>query len=228
MIDTLITDVFDTVIKIQNPKNVYGRLFDVLKLSDIDRKAAKQLILTTELPTIEDACVEICEKLEEQPDISVITSKILNDLRDDLCIELESISPIDSSIKDILHRRLHAWKLNFAISNLATPYVEAFKEIFSDQYMHIYNSCEIWLTKPDPALRSHVLIHANTHFWSVPHSSMLMVWDNPINDVQFALDNGIEAALVDRSGKYDGKDVEVLHWREYHYARDLKSIPWVL
>lgn len=186
MTETVIFDLFGTLMCISKETRPYYRLFTELGLSDVNEVlAARRACLTENLPDIASLVKRLC------PDKCIDTARYDAELRE----EVESCVLYPETLEvltELVRRRV---KIGL-VSNLATPYKEPFFRLGLSEFMPLPTfSCDEGFIKPEEQIYRIALGRVNAQ-----PQNVLMIGDKFENDVRGPLSVGMNALLLDRSG----------------------------
>ncbi len=187
-IKAVIFDLFETLITVENPISPYRRVFELAQRSGYEFAEIRRILLTTDLPRPADIASAFgLEGFENE--------RFLLDIE----AELQSVRLFPEA-PDVLKRLKSEGYVIGLISNLASPYKEAFYRTGLDGFIDSpVFSCDVGFIKPDPQIYE----AARTRLY-VQFNEMLMVGDNLIPDVDGPRAVGMHALQVQRAKPTDG------------------------
>lgn len=187
----IIFDLFNTLVYIEKSRNPYNKYLKEISTIKYPNKNLRELLLTNEFNSIEQFHKEVFPRENINP-------RVFDEL---LRVEIDSIK-LYSDVEENLLKLSQNYRL-FVLSNLATPYKEAYFKLGLDKYIEKpFFSCELGKYKPDREIFDEVL-----NFSKISKENLLMIGDSYKSDYQGAVKFGIKSILIDRDNRL--KEVKV-------------------
>lgn len=183
----IIFDLYDTLIEIQNKTKPY--LYLLTHIETTQEITAKELInhiMTNDM----DSTAFIRQLLDagilKPTFVQLEFLRLLDE-------ELETTSLISGTYTALSRLKNSGYKL-YVLSNLATPYKYPFYNLHLEKWIDkAFFSCELKDKKPNESFFQKVLDYSGLN-----KEDLIMIGDNPISDVQGALNFGIDTILKDK------------------------------
>ena len=187
MIDTVIFDLFGTLIQLPRNTNPYLNLCRAIGDASRIRES-----LVVDAPTLADFCNHLGE----------LHPSSLGDIQRDLDADIDHATVFPDSLATLQSLRERGLRVAL-ISNLASPYKRAVIRLDLEScFDAILYSCDLGLAKPDPNIYLDALTKLNASA-----ESTLMVGDSQRSDVDGPGVVGIRGLLLDRNGQRSGGSV---------------------
>lgn len=182
----VIFDLYDTLITIENARRTHYKLFNDLNLCASEITAARREYLTTNhhLSTI-------ARRLRPKTKLDLA---YYEELIQQEVLRAKAFEEVPTVLLEL--KKHHDLTV---ISNLATPYRDAFYNLGLNEYIdHVFFSCDLGMIKPEKKIYEYALQEIG-----ISAKRVLMVGDSLRNDVQAPISCGIQALLLDRFEKSD-------------------------
>lgn len=181
-VDVICFDAFGTLLEITDKRNPYGELFTSLGIKNAE---ARRLAMTMNTDIL-----NVVKALGASEVPEAYKRKFWTDLH----AEVKSIKAVPG-VMDLLEQlRAEGYKL-WVASNLAPPYGIAVIDGLKDAIDGCYLSYVHGAVKPEPAVFACICERLG-----VPANKVLMIGDNPKNDIEGARHVGMQAELVPSAG----------------------------
>lgn len=179
----IIFDLYNTLIYTEDRRNPYVDFFNSLGLSKGEIKIWLNEVLTNNYKNFDEILQVV------KPNTYLYTNKWDYEVKQ----EIKHTNVFDDTYF-VLDSLKSKYKL-FLLSNISTPYKEAFYNLKLDQYFDdVFFSCDIGYRKPKKEAFEYVM--QKTGFKS---NQMLMIGDSITSDLKGATDAGIPAILKNKS-----------------------------
>jgi HAD superfamily hydrolase (TIGR01549 family) len=214
--DAISFDAFGTLVEIGDHRHAYAKL---LKNLGLQKTGLGRRVMTTNAD-IQAVLTEL--------NISHIPAEVLSEFQEDLQAEVASIQ-LFPGVADILtHLRTSAYKL-WVVSNLAPPYGPPLIVALTDYVDGFSLSYLCGSVKPESTIFMQVCKGLK-----IPVNRILMVGNNPIDDIEGAQRFGIQAVLVPAEGinmswmqrVLEAEEVEDMTGCLARYAKDKPEKPF--
>ena len=180
-------DLYDTLIHLPSNRNPYLQLCRKVNCSNGLRES-----MIVEAPTLQDFCTYLGV---EPPD------DIVN-LQTELEADILSAATFPNTISTLEMLKDKQMQI-VVVSNVATPYKNAFYRLGLDQFVDsAVFSCEVGITKPNPKIYKAALTSIG-----VSAQDTIMVGDSKRSDVIGPSTCGIKGILIDRKESNPGEGV---------------------
>lgn len=178
----VVFDAFGTLVSITDPRRPYRALRELAAITSDDFALR---VLCSDM-----SLADVASHYHAS-----INPAAMRRLEEDLDAEVASVEPFPDAVRAV--RRLRKAGIPIAIcSNLASPYAASVLRHFPDGWDHLEWSFAAGVAKPSPAIYVQVSAGLN-----LPPKQILMVGDTWSADVEGPRAAGMQARLIDRSGR---------------------------
>jgi len=184
LIKAVAFDLFGTLVQIQRPTHPFAQLLARCGGQPEQAAAHRRLIMCRDL-----GLAGVAHALGADLPLAQLAG-VENALHD----ELASIALFDDTLDVLATLRSKGVRIGIA-SNLAAPYAIPVRALLPELDFAVW-SFKVAAVKPDAAFFQHVIAGAGC-----AAENILMVGDNPKNDVCGALSVGLQARRIDRAGR---------------------------
>lgn len=177
-------DLFGTLVHIGKPRHPYAQLLLALGLDPQQAKSHRRWIMANDV-----GLAGVAYGLGGSEPLSLAQ---LDHIERELYAELASVRPYPETLNVLRQLKNEGIKVGIA-SNLAAPYAIPVQALLPQLDAYTW-SFKVGAVKPEAAFFNEVATALD-----VPPDQILMVGDNPKNDVAGALAAGMRAVRIDRS-----------------------------